>query len=112
MKWVAMEQGEKEVCGINIKDSFSANFADATMQAEHILNQAPVYILGSMTAQLQTTDTDCSRAWITHELDRTRVQFKRKHGPDKGFSIGYPEIIRAIASHWVVSGAKRNGLSA
>ena len=82
-----------------------------------VLNQAPAYILGHMTAQLQVTDTDCSRAWkgyFTHELDR-------------GFSIGYPEIIRAATAsqdymavlnektNWVVyqlvvSGAKRNGL--
>ena len=127
MKWVAIEQGSSEPAGINIKDSFTANFAEEVMQCEHVLNQMSVLILGGMTAQLQVTDTDFARAFkhqFAHELDCMRVEHKKEHGSEKGFSIGYEQIMRAaIASQdymqvmnektdWVVKGAIRNGLIA
>ena len=127
MKWVAIEQGSSEPAGINIKDSFTANFAEEVMQCEHLLNQMSVLILGGMTAQLQVTDTDFARAFkhqFAHELDCMRVEHKKEHGSEKGFSIGYEQILRAaIASQdymqvmnektdWVVKGAIRNGLIA
>ena len=127
MKWIAMEQAMQEPAGIAIKDSFAANFAAETAQAEHICNIASAHILGHMTAQLQVTDTDFARAFkhkFKHELDKMRVDYKKEKGTEKGFSIGYEQIIRAAVSsqdymeamneenNWVVEAAIRNGLVA
>ena len=127
MKWIAMEQAMQEPAGIAIKDSFAANFAAETEQAEHICNIASAHILGHMTAQLQVTDTDFARAFkhkFKNELDEMRRDYKKEKGTEKGFSIGYEQIIRAAVSsqdymeamkektNWVVEAAIRNGLVA
>lgn len=81
MKWVAMGQAENEPCGINIKDSFSANFASETCQAEHICNIATAHSLGHMTAQLEVADTHCSRAFqhqFRKEFDEARMNLKKQ----------------------------------
>ena len=127
MKWIAMEQAMQEPAGIAIKDLFAANFAAETAQAEHICNIASAHILGHMTAQLQVTDTDFARAFnnnFKNELDEMRRDYKKEKGIEKGFSIGYEQIIRAAVSsqdymeamnektNWVVEAAIRNGLLA
>ena len=127
MKWIAMEQAMQEPAGIAIKDSFAANFAAETAQAEHICNIASAHILGHMTAQLQVTDTDFARAFkhkFKHELDDLRRDYKKEKGTEKGFSIGHEQIIKAAVSsqdymealneknNWVVEAAIRHGLVA
>ena len=126
-KWIAMEQAMQEPAGIAIKDSFAANFAAETAQAEQICNIASAHILGHMAAQLQVTDTDFARAFkhkFKHVLDEMRRGYKKEKGIEKGFSIGYEQIIRAAVSsqdymealneknNWVVEAAIRNGLVA
>ena len=127
MKWVSENHGKKEPHGILLKDCFAANFADEVRTVQYLQNQASVEILGHLTAQLQVTDTDVSRTFkskFRRSLDEQRRKYKKEKGTEKGFSVGYEEIIVAALSaqkelqeennntNFVVKATVRNGLLA